>query len=913
MGAFKIDQYGGMLPAWDENLLPPGQAAFSRNSYLLSGALTGWRRPSILRDLTNNTSAFVYRVPTITQATATVQLVFFDNANEGDTFKVGQETYTITATVTDAYDVLLGASADETASNAFAALTLDEGASTGVGTIYGTGTCPNVAISQVPGQNAKDSQDIDGTPYPRIFLRAPDFGTAFNQTVVAESTGRDRLVWLTALDFSAITDTFTGGANQVFDNEITAPSKWLEFLDPDTSVMRSAVVDDSFQRYYFSSPSLPPKYNTYDRIQADSPAFLLGLNPPGCAPGVAVNGGGDLEQMGFPATTSVGPVALPIGANTVYLVQITPDAAMELDDVTFMPAATDLTANFAAVLYDDQGGAPFQLLNAGNVVTGVTAGTPATSQIVNPTGLLRGVKYWIGVMTDTILTINKASDTATDGYTFNQTFTNGPALFAPAGTSGLPTLQIWGDLTTGSVLASRAYVYTWLSAYGEESAPSPYTLINGWSNGTWTIDLFTPPPDDMGVVRNITKKRLYRTITATGGNATYFFVAEMPVEQNVYTDTATDDIVALNRIMPSTTWTPPPEGLQGIVSMPNGMAVGHRANEVWFCQPYQPHAWPAAYVVTTEFPIVGLGVTGNAVVIATSGTPYVATGVNPGAMTLTKTLIPEPCICRGSILSGSDEGVYYVSPNGLVLVTQYGKVTNTTDLWVTRPNWKALTPGKNLRAILMSSEYFAFGTKNGDDVSVAQKGFTIELSAGDAQSFSIWPQPGGHRVGFNTLSAYYDGIDIVNVQIDPWTGIGMLIMDGSVYYYDFADTNPTIQVYKWRSKVYQDKNSKNYEAMRLFFKTPPSTPTQNPTRLENDTDDAVWNTLPSDRYGYIRVFASDENGDMQLVTVREIRRSGEIMRILDGFRADKWQWEIEARVEVSNLQVATSVKELGTV
>src|SRR4029077_19201973 len=30
---------------------------------------------------------------------------------------------------------------------------------------------------------------------------------------------------------------------------------WMEFVDPDTTVMRTPVVNDSFQRYYFCSPS----------------------------------------------------------------------------------------------------------------------------------------------------------------------------------------------------------------------------------------------------------------------------------------------------------------------------------------------------------------------------------------------------------------------------------------------------------------------------------------------------------------------------------------------------------------------------------------------------------------------------------------------------------------------------------
>jgi hypothetical protein len=46
------------------------------------------------------------------------------------------------------------------------------------------------------------------------------------------------------------------------------------------------------------------------------------------------------------------------------------------------------------------------------------------------------------------------------------------------------------------------------------------------------------------------------------------------------------------------------------------------------------------------------------------------------------------------------------------------------------------------------------------------------------------------------------------------------------------------------------------------------------------------------------------------VCARELRKSGELMRIPSGYKGEFWAWEIEARVVVSNLQAATSVAEL---
>jgi hypothetical protein len=242
-------------------------------------------------------------------------------------------------------------------------------------------------------------------------------------------------------------------------------------------------------------------------------------------------------------------------------------------------------------------------------------------------------------------------------------------------------------------------------------------------------------------------------------------------------------------------------------------------------------------------------------------------------------------------------------------VTQAGAASNTTELWITREKWKKLVPNSpTIQAIMQSSCYFAFGTQ-GDpvDATVARRGYTIEINPADAQSFTIWPQPGGHRIGFGQLTAP-NGYDIVNVLVDTWTGVGLLVQNGQVYYYDFTDTAPVITPYKWRSKTYQSQARNNFAAMRVFFDIPPGSPVQNAVRNEKATLDASWNTLASDQYGIVRVYADDV-----LVTTREIRRSGELLRILAGFKADQWKFEFEGRVSISNVQIATSVKELAQV
>jgi hypothetical protein len=761
MTAYKIDKFGGMLPAWDTRLLPDGQADYSVNAYLFSGALTGWRQPKLLRALLNSAAQFVYRVPNKTT----------------------------------------------------------------------------------------------------------------NDTKI-----------------------------------LAADSKWMEFLDPDTTVMRSPVVQDQFDRFYWASPSTVPRYNTYDRIWNDQHDWVLGVPASGCPPGVSVTGGGDTIQVGFPEVdfpTSTGWQYVP--GNHITLVPIVPGGSMLIQSVSFYPSASG-TLKFTAVVYSDLNGKPDQLIGSGTETTADLTQTQNTSALTNPVSVIANTTYWIGIHTDAAYYLENVDNTMrSTGYP--ATFSNGPPDPLNAGdVTTIPTFKIWGNLLGASIFEARGYVYTWVTEYDEEGPPSDPVVVNGWSNGTWTITLFQPMPENMGAdwvdpvdgltkpaLRNITLTRIYRTISNQSGMGAYFLVAEIPVAQGVYVDTIQDDIVALNTQMVSLYWFGPPEDLQAIMAFPNGIAVGYRSNEIWFSEAYRPHAWPPGYVITTEFPIVGMGVCAQSVIACTQGTPYVASGVNPSSMALTKINLAEPCLHRGSIVT-TDTTVLYVSENGLIQVSQSGAGDNMTEGWISREKWQKLTPHVRVRAIKHTSAYFAFG---GDPI---RDGFTVELSGEDKTSFTIWPQAGGHRLGFNKLTSPNE-LNIDNVQVDPWTGVGMLVQGGAVYYYDFTDQSPVIVPYRWRSKTYQQLSRKNFEAMRVWFTIPDTTPPQGARNVA-----PVQPQLGGNQYAIVRVYV-----DEQLWTTREIRKSGELLRILSGVKGEQWQWEIEGRVNVSNMQVATSVKELAQV
>lgn len=460
-----------------------------------------------------------------------------------------------------------------------------------------------------------------------------------------------------------------------------------------------------------------------------------------------------------------------------------------------------------------------------------------------------------------------------------------------------PSLAISGGSSSTNV--SRAYVVTWVTAFGEEGPPSSPVLGTGKIDATWTLTL-TPPSGTDTTNYNLSKARVYRTVTSSSGTATYFFVAEVAVSTTTYADTIADAVVSANSQLQSTSWTGPPSDLQGFIAMPNGMIAGWRNNELWFCEPYRPHAWPASYTNTVEYPIVGLGVINQTLVVCTSGYPMVATGINPASITLSKLTAFEPCMSRGSIVS-APEGVYYCSPNGLVLVAN-GTASVVTDGLIMKDEWTRLNKVTSLRATRLGNGYYAYGSKlSGFTQTDTFKTdvFQQDDFAGSYNGMLI--DPTNQRVAFNTLSS---SVPTTNVFHDSWSGETLIIRNDAVYRIDIADETSTRDVLLWRSKVFQPTDRKNFAAMRVYFDVPPWAPAQNPTR--NTTEPQ---TLAADQYGLVRVYAGTDS-NLRLVMTRELRTSGELMRFPSGFKADFWQVEFEARVKIASFQMATSAKEL---
>ena len=151
--------------------------------------------------------------------------------------------------------------------------------------------------------------------------------------------------------------------------------------------------------------------------------------------------------------------------------------------------------------------------------------------------------------------------------------------------------------------------------------------------------------------------------------------------------------------------------LRGLTGMPNGIMAGFLDNTVAFCEPYTPYAWPVEYEISTEFPIVGLGVFGQTLFVGTTGNPYFISGADSASMSAQKLDSNQACASADSIASVQG-GVLYASPDGLCVADPGGVKLISASLY-TREDWQKLSPS-TMFAIEHENIYYLFynnGTK----------------------------------------------------------------------------------------------------------------------------------------------------------------------------------------------------------
>ena len=486
---------------------------------------------------------------------------------------------------------------------------------------------------------------------------------------------------------------------------------------------------------------------------------------------------------------------------------------------------------------------------------------------------------------------------------------------------------------SGSVDETRAYVYTFVNEWGEESAPSPASVPDtGDITATWELSVMQVAYPVAGNHKALDKMRIYRTITGTN-SVNYRLVAELDPEAAAYSDNESVDVVSLNESLSSIAWDLPPAGLQGIVNMANGIMVGFIGRDLYFSEPYRPHTFPASYIISTENDIVGLGVYQSGIVVCTTSNPYVATGSHPASIILTKLDDVEPCQSFRSIVNGLI-GVTYASQNGMVLINQQGAMNITAPL-MTRNEWRA---------------EFSPNTT----ISAADGSRTLAFTTGGVGYLFSPQEPLGFIV---TLSGF---ADVTSVQTDQFTGEAYIISRDTVRLW-----NPITTIalsYCWKSNVFETPFPVNMGAYRLQYMDVVSGDdfipgfdyqtydtarfTASTIEVERTTPDLTTSPLHTyNQVAYngvqVETGVTDSPPVVQYrmpiggspiyptepITIRSNIRvrifadgierysrevsSQTMMRLPSGFKADKWQVELTSAQNIYSFKMAGTAKELA--
>lgn len=481
---------------------------------------------------------------------------------------------------------------------------------------------------------------------------------------------------------------------------------------------------------------------------------------------------------------------------------------------------------------------------------------------------------------------------------------NAPIVTPPAGTA-----------------TNRVYVYTFVSAYGEESQPSDPTLAQG-DYGTWVISNFdTTVPN--ATQRNVTHINIYRTRPGVASTE-YFYVGQIALGTTTFNDAVEDDDVALNPLLQSTIWAEPPAGLQGLAVHPGGFMVGFVGRDLYMSEPFRPHAWPVEYILTMQTEIKGLAIFNNSIIVATSSHPYIADGVSPIAMSLVKLDSIDPCVSRRS-MAVTLAGVYYASVQGIVQVTGGGNQLATRNLF-TREEWYGRYNPEGVKAVPYGLQYIAFDTP--------QTGFIFS--------------PAEQLAPLTELDRFNN---VEGIQIDTYTGDVYLCRANRVALWDPIDTVP--YEYQWRSKVFDLPRPVNFGAMQVKFKdvtvtiddnllaeyaafntvriTKPLNTVNlhavNAVRVEDVPEwpyeqnktpvggsplfrtQALNQVVPAVT---VRVWARMQDSAMEEVFAYTLEDEG-VYRLPADFMSDVWQFEMVSNTDIYSFAIAETGKELAAV
>jgi hypothetical protein len=398
---------------------------------------------------------------------------------------------------------------------------------------------------------------------------------------------------------------------------------------------------------------------------------------------------------------------------------------------------------------------------------------------------------------------------------------------------------------------TRSYIFTYVSAYGEEGVPSQALVsqvVDVYSDQSVTVDFPVNPSGN----QNLIKKRLYRT----DSNGVFRRVAEVAINTDTFNDTAADS--SLGEEIPTSNFDAPadnvtadhPDGpLLGLVSMPNGILAGFAGQTVSFSEAFQPHAFPSEYRLTMKSDVVAIAPLNTGLLVLTKEKPAVVQGLDPEAMTMVEVDSTLSCVSKRSVVD-MGEYVIYASPDGLVRAADNG-LSLITESILTRDQWQDLSPS-SIVAFQYEGHYVAFYS-NGTE----SKGFIFDPRGGKNSYI---------KLDFHATAGFND---LENDEL-------YLVIGGAVY--KFAQGSDLS--FTWRTKK--------------FYVDRPINPGVAKVECES------YSPAPT-----MKLYANGVLKHTQTIS------SGDLFRLPSGYKEHEFEIELSGSVPINQVCVYESAGEIG--
>jgi hypothetical protein len=479
--------------------------------------------------------------------------------------------------------------------------------------------------------------------------------------------------------------------------------------------------------------------------------------------------------------------------------------------------------------------------------------------------------YWTNVVDVVEAAVNDADSRihyTGDGYpkqTDATMATSGAASTYPSTTRRLglpkPSAPLNVQLSPASVaedaeiVRSVSYVYTYVTAWGEESEPSDPTGVFEVKDGQECLLTNFAAPTLAGV--SISHFRVYRL--NSGENSAGFQLvpwsdtaADMPASETTFTDDV-DDSDLSSEILPTENWNRLPDTAGGFIHAGNGLFFAFEGKEVYVSESYIPYAYPWPFTLSVPHDAVALGHFNQTVVVLTKGHAHLVHGVDPSSLSMDKVSYNQACVSKRSVVN-TPIGVVYASPDGLAIIGPEGQNFLTRGLY-TKEQWRQLGP-ESLIGFFQDGEYLAFFEGTGD-------GFIFDFEFQSITHISLVGKKvyGGH-VDTEDDALYLLTYDDTNYRIEKWEGAA------------------TAMTYTWKSKDFFFSTPLNLGAARINGKQS----ADNPVTFKTYRDGVHLET--------------------KFIT------SNAPFRLISGVKGYDWEFQVEGTAKVFEVRLAASITEL---